>query len=392
MAVSPSRDAANRHAIALVRLFILSLLLHFNPCPAEDKIQVDVLLSTSNKNRIKETFHRTLFNSLEAVADDLNIELSIGYGKSSSVVAKRAGVELLKSNNPDYFLCGYFKDVTDHHLEYTANTRTKLFVFNAVPSRQDKQKVGEPREKYAHWIGQLNMDDRKTGFLLADRLIEMAKKANLLNKQGKVEIIALGGNYDDFISSERIEGLKDRVKMQNDAVLNQSVLAGWSHTNAETSTTSLLDRHPNTRVIWSASDKMVAGAIRAIENKGWKPGVDVLLGGINLDDEALERIEHGTQAVSIGGNALAAAWSLIMLYDYHHGIDFTENNGYKFEIEPYAVTKLNLKSYNKTFPIPDWNKINFRQFSKKHYPGISKYEFSLDAFRKTLEKKQSWQQ
>lgn len=329
-------------------------------------------------------FYMLVENILNAAADDLGIELHIVYGKNNFRRMRLAGLELLEAKKPDYFLTGYYSGATNYHMDYMKFNTTKLFMVTSSPTADSEKETGRPREKYSNFLGQLTPHDREFGYKQADVLIKKARDLGLADKDGLVNIIAFGGFDEDNASNERLSGLQDRIEEGKDAVLIKTMLAGWNRDLSRKYTLELLRENPSIHAIWSTNDDMARGCIEATEEAGRKPGKDILIGGIDLSADAIGYIESGRQTVSVGGQFMEAAWSLIMLYDYHHGIDFGNTGNYIFHSEAHAVTKQNVADFKKYFLPADWSKIDFRRFTKKHNPDIREYDFSLEVFQKIL--------
>jgi ABC-type sugar transport system substrate-binding protein len=290
----------------------------------------------------------------------------------------------MKSVKPDYFLTGYYIDATDSLMDYSSKNPTRIFLITAAPPISEAEKVGLPREKYKNFIGQLTPNDKEFGYTEADYLIKMAKRSGLANSQKQVNIIAFAGFNEDDVSDSRLQGLKKRIAEGNDAVLLKTTLAGWSRELAHKYTLELLKENPSINAIWSANDDIAIGCIEAAQAAGRHPGKDILIGGIDLSEKTIDYIENGQQAVSVGGQFMEAAWSLIMLYDYHHGFDFDDRSNYVFHSEAHAVTKENAAEFRKYFLPEDWNEIDFKLLTKTHNPALKKYDFSLEAVQKIL--------
>lgn len=76
-------------------------------------------------------------------------------------------------------------------------------------------------------------------------------------------------------------------------------------------------------IVWAANDPMALGAVEAARLSGAIPGSNFFVGGINWDEPALAAIKDGVLSVSVGGHFMTGGWELVMLYDYHHGRDFS---------------------------------------------------------------------
>ena len=76
---------------------------------------------------------------------------------------------------------------------------------------------------------------------------------------------------------------------------------------------------------------------------------------------------------------MEAGWALLLMHDYHFGYDFISDTGTEITTTMQALTEENINDYLRKFGDGNWNKIDFRRFSKKYNPHLSKYDFSLDA-------------
>jgi ABC-type sugar transport system substrate-binding protein len=315
---------------------------------------------------------------MEAVAEDLQIDLTVIYSKPGSYYQKKDGLEILDSRPPpDYFLTIYMLEATRHHLKLAEQAGVFSFIFNAGVIPEDKKEIGRPREKYRQWIGQMIPDDRQAGYLLADKLIYQAKKAKLTDSNGKVHLISLGGlgaSIDQF----RENGLTQRINKGNDSVLDRTILTGWSRSVAYVETLKALEEHPEAGVIWCVSDAAALAAIEAAKERGKTPGKDLFIGGIDWSMAGIQAVASGDMAVTVGGHFLEGAKALILIHDHHHGIDFVSNPGVEMQTGMKAITAGTAGKYLDALSKLDWNKIDFRKFSRKYNPELQSYDLSLD--------------
>ena len=65
--------------------------------------------------------------------------------------------------------------------------------------------------------------------------------------------------------------------------------------------------------MWAANDPMALGAITALREAGYKPGVYVVVGGLNWSGGAVERVLKGEMIVTHGGHFLGGAWAMVVL-------------------------------------------------------------------------------
>lgn len=371
----PSQKTLNSKSLRTVFVFLPALL--WMPAVFAQHTPKVTFLVPNPENA--QTFWTQSIGIMEAVAEDLQIDLTLIYSRPSSYYQKKDGLEILDSRPPpDYFLTIYMLEATRHHLQLAEQSGVSSFIFNAGVVPEDKKEVGRPREKYRRWIGQMIPDDRQAGYLLADKLIDQAKKAKLTDSNGKVHLISLGGlgaSIDQF----RENGLTDRVNKGNDSVLDRTILTGWSRSVAYDETIKALEEFPATGVIWCVSDAVALAAVGATKKLGRTPGKDLFIGGIDWSMAGIQAVASGDMAVTVGGHFLEGAKALILIHDHYHGIDFVNNPGVEMQTGMKAITAGNAGEYLDALSKLDWNKIDFRKFSRKYNPGLQSYDLSLDA-------------
>jgi ABC-type sugar transport system substrate-binding protein len=251
-----------------------------------------------------------------------------------------------------------------------------VFVINAGLLEKDKKQYGGPREHFKYWIGQMVPDEERAGHDLAKTLLEHAEGGRKL-PSGSLRIMALGGREEDFPAVLRLVGLGKAVADDQAAALERVVPANWSQDDAKAKTPLILERFPNTKIFWAANDAMAMGVVAALEELGRHPGEEIFVGGIDWDDDAVKAVADGKLTATVGGHFLDGAWALVLLYDYHHGIDFaSERTDWQSKMLP--LTKKTAKEYLNTFGVGNWRKVDFRSFSKACNSGLKRYDFSLD--------------
>lgn len=323
-------------------------------------------------------FWTQVIEIMKAAAEDLKIDLRFAYSRSNSYSLKKDGLAALNSpDKPEYFLSGYWNASTQHHLERAEQLGVRTFIFNSGVAPEERDAVGQPREKYKHWIGQMTPDELQAGYVLADILIDKAKMAGKIDT-GKVHVVGLGGwGNKNEIEEDRYNGLKNRINEQNDAVLDEFVLTGWVQATAYSELLDILKQSPKTGVIWSASDVMALGAIEAVKDVGKVPGNDVFIGGIDWSRDGIDAVVSGKMVTTLGTHFLEGAKALLLVHDYHYGLDFAQKPGVVMRTQLKPVTASNAEEYREKLSNLDWRKIDFTQFSKKYNAGLRSYDFTL---------------
>jgi ABC-type sugar transport system substrate-binding protein len=238
--------------------------------------------------------------------------------------------------------------------------------------------VGGPREHFKLWIGEMLPNEEQAGENLANLLLDAAEKA-IPNQRGKrIHVLGMSGTETDSGAILRNEGLRKALAARPNAELLQIVSAHWFYDEAKEKSELMFRRYPDIDVLWSANDRMALAGIDTLVAMGRVPGRDVMVGGMDWDTRALSAIVDGKMVASIGGQVLEGAWALVLLCDLYHGIDFaSERLAWRSEMVP--ITKENVERYRHSLGAGNWQKLNFKRFSKFYHPEIKSYNLSVDA-------------
>lgn len=323
---------------------------------------------------------------MRAVAEDLDVELKVFYSKGNTYSYKKDGLELVESlPSGHYLITGYFTGSTTKYIQRANERGIKVFVINAGVPEEDQSTVGKPREKLENWIGHIAASDFQAGYELANALINKAASLNKYPEQN-IQVVALGGGTDSVVPLQRRLGLEKRVEEQNNVRLTSLVDTMWTQKEAGITAAKLLSEYSDADVVWTPGDSMSLGTIEAIKATGKRPGHDILTGGIDWSDSGIAAVASGEMTASVGGHLFEGGWALLLIHDYHYGTDFVADPGVSSTTEMRAITADNVRTYIKWLHEPDWSRIDFKQFSKKHNPALQKYDFSLESLLNAFDK------
>jgi ABC-type sugar transport system substrate-binding protein len=353
-----------------------------SPEPAPPKV------AFLNPNPPGNTFWDMVTSFMQAVAEDLNIDLHVVHSKGNPYSYKKDGLDLVETlSKGDYLITAYFSSSSSIKYIQRANERgVKIFVINTGIPEDERQIIGKPREKLENWIGHMAPSDFQAGYELADILINKATALNKGSSTG-IHVVALGGGTDSIVPLQRLEGFKKRVAEQSSIRLDDLIDTMWTRPEANVTARELLHQNSEAQIVWTLSDPVALGVIDAIKAEGKKPGVDILTGGIDWSPEAISAVASGEMTASVGGHFFEGGWALVLINDYHYGIDFADDPGVKSTTKMSAITADNVQTYLKRFNNPDWNKIDFKQFSKKYNPSLKKYDFYLETLHDAFDDK-----
>ena len=367
-----------RYPILGVCIALVLVLSSSTPLFAtEDRIKVAYISPVE----LNHPFWGQIVSFMQAVADDLNIDLQVTVSSENRFLLKNKSLKIIKgASRPNYMITSYFPSVTADMVEAGQKSNVGIFVFNANLSDEDINRIGLPREKFKNFVGHMYPDGTLAGFNLTDILLKEARLKKLA-VDGKYQVLALRGS-DSYARDSREYGLKRRMRSSSDADIIGNMPSDWKRDVANENTKKILSQFPKASVIWAASDLMALGGADAAKELGRTPGKDIVVGGIDWAPEALEAIADGTMTVSLGGHFMEAGWALILLHDYHHGIDFKEEMGTQVLTSMQALTPRNIQQFMKKFGAQDWSQVDFKKFSKKYNNTLTQYDFSLDALLK----------
>ncbi|PPI85041.1 sugar ABC transporter substrate-binding protein [Marinobacter maroccanus] len=346
----------SRPSLLLISFLLLltGTLAHAGPRPSI------VFLSPDDSR-----FWQLVAGFMEAVAEDLDVDLEVQYDRESHRFSylRMAKDVLSRQEKPDYLLFMCKENVTESMLRLADGAGVKAFTFNTDVPDAARASLGLPRTVLPGWLGHLSPDNIAAGRALVTLLGKQAEQLGLASEPG-IPMVALSGTRDSSAAKDRDGGLLAAAVQQRSELL-QLVYANWSRELAREKTEILLKRYPNTVSIWSASDGMALGAIEAARNEGRTPGQDLLVGSVDWQPEALEKIRQGELLVSMGRHFMGGGLALLLLHDYHHGRDFGDMSPdyvFRYELEP--ATRDNIDQVQRIMDPENWSAVDFRRFSR----------------------------
>ena len=334
-----------------------------------------------NPGKSNEAYWVAASQAMEKAAHSLGMQLRIVYGERERLepinIAKQLAA-LPAHERPDYVIFSNEYNVAVSVLNALEGSGVKaLMAFSARQAQADDQ-LGLPRENFKDWLGSLEPKAEEAGYLTAKALIQAAsKRPELKDANGKLHMFAIAGDRSTASSIARNKGMQRAVlEAGENVVLSQVVYGEWREAKAYEQAKVLFKRYPQARLVWSGNDQMAFGAMQAWREQGGQPGKDALFSGVNTSAKAFAKLRSGELTALAGGHFLAGAWSMVMLYDYHHGKDFIDE-GLELKRNMFLVfdakssTQFERQVGNASAPL------DFRIYSKHLNPAIPKYDFDL---------------
>ncbi|MCL5042898.1 MAG: ABC transporter substrate-binding protein [Gammaproteobacteria bacterium] len=333
-----------------------------------------------NPGKVDEPYWRDATAAMQLAAGSLGMQLEVVYAERdylAQISLTQEVVERAAEQRPDYLIVAADKRTLPEQLSLANNAGIKtLSAWNAVQA-DERLMIGYPREELAFWLGSVAPRAEDAGTLTAEALIEQARQRGWLDDGKQLEVIAISGDRSTDTSIRRNQGMLDAFAAEPQVTLHQVVHGDWQRSKAAEQALHLYRRYPGIRAIWTGSDLMAFGAMQALAEQGVKPGKDMLYSTINASVQGMQKIISGELSALAGGHHMAGAWGLVMLYDYHHGVDFAETDGTELVQPMFTLFTPSLAQRFLDLQAADSAPIDFCAFSKACNAQRTDYDFSI---------------
>lgn len=272
-----------------------------------------------NPGYSSEPFWVSYSRFMQAVADDLGVELEVHYAERDFNRLLELARQV-RERQPDYLLFVNEIYAGPELLRIFEGSPVRLFNVHSTLTASQREHAGAPRERYRNWIGSLIPNDEEAGYLMGKALAAM-------KPEGPVEMLAFGGVPQTPSAQLRNLGLLRALGEHPDIRLRQLVNGEWLRRRAYTQAQTLFERYPSVRLVWAANDEMALGAIAALRERGQQPGRDVVFSAANNSPEVFEARLAGEIGALTAGHFTLGGWALLLVHDYHLGRDFADSAG-----------------------------------------------------------------
>jgi ABC-type sugar transport system substrate-binding protein len=319
---------------------------------------------------------------MNATAQDLNIELETYSADSNRFLMKQQFISVINRNDKvDAVIFNNYKDSASQFIKLANDAKVFSFLVNSAMTDQKNREMGEPRDKFPYWIGQMHPDEAGANKRIVNRLIDEATR--VLNKQ-KINVIGINGPISSGAAVMRLNALTETLAENTQTSLRQVVnVEGWNEIEASAKFQALMKRYADTDVVWAGSARLVDGILDGEKSLPVKAGVDYFTGGVGFKRSMLEAIKNDQVSIAAGGHYIEGVWALILVFDYLSGNDFVEH-GVELSTPMGIVTKANVDLYLDNLTQQKWtpdnlNKINFKHYTKTFNLDLVEYDFDFDS-------------
>lgn len=328
-----------------------------------------------NPGRHNEPFWVGAGEAMQAAANSLGVSFEQRFAERDPERSLQLAREIATrppEQRPDYVILVNEKGTLVQAAQILAASGIRSFAAFSGLLPQDRQRFA-PRRGLPLLMGSLETPAESAGYLTMQALLRQA--AATPGRPSKV--LAIAGDRSTPVSIQRNQGMRKAIAEAPGAELTQQVFADWRRDQAEQQMSSLLARHPEVRLVWTANDLMAFGAMDAALKAGRKPGQDLLFASINTSKEAMQALIDGRLSALAGGHFLAGAWAIVVLYDLHGGRDFAVDEGLMMERPMFMLfgaddARRYLARYGEGI-----KELDFRRYSKVLNPGLKRYAFDV---------------
>lgn len=318
-----------------------------------------------------ETFWTTYTRFMQAAADELGMTLRVEYSERRADLALGHARAILNGpQRPDYLVLVNEQYVAPEIMRLSRGTGVKLFLVNNGLTASQALSIEAQPDKYAEPLGTLVSNDEEAGFQMLHQMV-----AQLPRDSGPVDLLAFAGVKTTPASQLRVEGMRRAMADYPQVRLRQVVYGGWNRQRAYEQAQQLLERYPDTRLVWSANDEMAFGAMQAFEEAGHRPGHDVLFGTVNGSPEALRARIDGRLSVLLGGHFSLGGWAMVMLHDDALGLAVNRDGLREHRVPVLQVIdQAKAKRWLELLERADYG-VDFQHYSAEGRPASYQYPF-----------------
>jgi len=309
-------------------------------------------------------FWQMVANVSKASARSLHVDLEIIHHDPDRFASRKAIEAVIQRKiTPGYIIFFPFNGNAVSLFTQLESAKIPFVTLEQKFSDTVKLKLGNVREKYQYWLGEITYDNKTGGELLLNTLIDAHKKAS----HNKIAYITgIGGDFDN-VSKKRQSALESLIRQNtsNEIIINQVFPMYWDPTIINERFPKILMRYPKTNIFWCASDQMALEILKEHKATNNSP---IIVGGFDWLPRALKKIKSGELTASVGSHFLMASHALIKIVDYHNGIDRFLKPPYVLQYE--VISANNVDEFLPFIEQKLWNKVNFSNylFSKSSKP------------------------
>jgi ABC-type sugar transport system substrate-binding protein len=304
---------------------------------------------------------------MATAARTFGMQLEVLYAERDHLLMLRQAESVAqRSVQPDYVVIVNEKLAALQMLRMFERSSARLMLIHNDLTPEQRREIGNEREQMRHWIGTVTTDEVRTEYRLMEELYRQLGER-------EPRVIGITGDRATPVSLERAQGVSEFIARAGRGQGLQLMFSDWSEADAESKASVLLSRYPQANIIWAANDSMALGALRAVKARS----APVLVGGTGAWPGALASIAEGGLAASVGSHFFIGAWAMVLLYDYHQGLDFAAHGGPALKLDYMQVVNRETAAHFDNAVYKRDGGLDFSIYSKVRHPGPGRYDFNL---------------
>lgn len=328
-------------------------------------------------------FWETVADSMRASANQLGIDVTVSHSdREWPLMRDNALRAIADADDLDYLiLVNEHQQAADLVAQADAAGINTFLLLNTLMPEQEEE-VGMPRTDLPHWLGSLTPDNHLAGREMAESILSQGR--SLKPEKDTLDLLTLAGDFVTPASLYRLAGLDEVLAQNPDVQEHRRLTVNWSREEAERRVDAWLQAGGSFDLIWAANDPIALGAMDAAERHGLQAGQDFSIVGLNWSSDVLARVQSGDMTLTHGGHFLAGAWSMVLLYDYHHEAGFGASEDPHRVFPMSAITRDIDANLFELLASEHWDRLDYRRFSRHLNPEQTEYDFSIDAIESAI--------
>ena len=340
-----------------------------------------------NPGKTGEVYWDMVAQTMQAAGRKLNAKIEVLTSERNYRTMQELGLGVVaRADKPDFLILSNEESAAVPILEAAEAAGIKTLLLSNTLIGEDAKRLGPPRHILKNWLGDITTDLTTAGARMANALIGAARNEKWQSPDGKIHLLAIGGDEITPASIARNAGLQLAVAAAPDVVLDRMLFANWTQSEAEQVAANYLGWAQRKGIrpagIWAGNDPMALGALKAVAAAGIAPGEDIQVVGLNWSEDALREIKAGRLLLTDGGHFLLGGWSIVLLRDFADGCDFAATSPH-VEVKTSAITRDNLASVATLIATHAFDQIDFARFRAKA-GRCGQYDFSVEALISSL--------
>lgn len=296
----------------------------------------------------------------KAAADDLQINLTVVYGKDNRIFNLEAIEQVaFQKIKPDYLIFMPYDGNSEVSFSTLENSKIPFITIERTLLEEEQMFISLPQVKYKYWLGEIFHDNISAGELLSDTLISAARKIN----DGPLKVAALAGSFSGE-SNQRTLGLQQSVDKHENVEIFQVVPAIWSRERSRSIIHQMSSRFGKVDIAWAASDGMALGVLDSVKSGYKQVNAEMKIGGIDWTVEAIEKVKSKDLVATVGGHIFQVAWGLVKIFDHHNNKAVFKKGIDAKTYDLQVIDQDNIDQFYVLAQKVDWQLINFNVFTQ----------------------------